>query len=74
MFLLFLPLLYLKNYIMKSKKSILILSILSVLFFASCESKSIIEEDQEYESLQRGLDYTVGEDGVKESDEDAEWN
>ncbi len=55
---------------MKTKKSILALSILSVLFFASCENKSITEEDQEYETLQRTLNDTVGEDGTGNEDEE----
>ena len=59
---------------MKTKKSILALSILSVLFFASCENKSILEEDQEFETLQRTLNNTIGEDGGNDDDEDSDGN
>ena len=57
---------------MKNIKLILIASILAVLFFASCETKSITEEDQEFELLQTHLNDTVGEDGGNEDDEDSE--
>ncbi len=55
---------------MKNIKLITVACILSVLFFASCESKSITEEDQEYEILQRNLNYTVGEDAQIDNNDD----
>jgi hypothetical protein len=57
---------------MKNIKLILIASILALLCFASCETKSITEEDQEFELLQTHLNDTVGEDGRNEDDEDSE--
>ena len=57
---------------MKNIKLILLVSILAILCFASCETKSISEENQELETLQRTLNDTVGEDGGNEDDEDSE--
>ena len=57
---------------MKNIKLILLVSILTVLCLASCETKSISEETQELETLQRTLNNTVGEDVGNEDDEDSE--
>ena len=57
---------------MKNIKLILLVSILTVLCLASCETKSISEENQELETLQRTLNNTVGEDVGNEDDEDSE--
>ncbi len=59
---------------MKNIKLILIASILAVLCFSSCETKSITEEDQEFELRQTHLNDTVGEDGGNEGDEDSDGN
>ena len=57
---------------MKNIKLILLVSILAVLCLASCENKSVTEEDKEFELLQKDLSDTVGEDGGNEGDEDSE--
>jgi hypothetical protein len=58
---------------MKNIKLILLVSILTVLCLASCETKSISEENQELETLQRTLNDTVGENGMgNEDDEDSD--